>query len=91
LIRIFDEVADGEYVLVYCHSNFESGNRPDYGWLKKIYRIFARKYKKNLKRLFIVHPDTWLKFFFFLAKLVRLVSSFAAPPPPARAELQFDD
>ena len=57
---------------MYCHSNFESGNRPDYGWLKKIYRLFARKYKKNMKRLFIVHPDTWLKFFFFLAKLVRL-------------------
>ena len=70
LIRVMDEVASGEYVLVYSHSNFSTGNRPDYAWLKKIYRIFGRKYKKNLKRLFIIHPSNWLKFFFFLAKLV---------------------
>jgi len=30
-------------------------------WLKEVYQIFNRKYKKNMKRLFIVHPNFWVK------------------------------
>ncbi|KAF9910734.1 hypothetical protein EC991_005719 [Linnemannia zychae] len=33
--------------------------RPGWGWLFKAYRSLNRRYKKNLKALYIVHPSTW--------------------------------
>ncbi|KAG0262398.1 hypothetical protein BG011_010195 [Mortierella polycephala] len=33
--------------------------RPGWGWLFKAYRSLSRRYKKNLKALYIVHPSTW--------------------------------
>ena len=63
VIRCLDElVSRGEYVLVYVHSNLSTQNKPDFGWLKRVYRtVLARKYKKNLKELYVVFPDFWVK------------------------------
>lgn len=36
-------------------------NKPPMSWIKQLYGIFNRKYKKNLQRLFIVHPSAWIK------------------------------
>ncbi|KAF9577658.1 hypothetical protein BGW38_007002, partial [Lunasporangiospora selenospora] len=33
--------------------------RPGWGWLWRAYTSLSRKYKKNLKALYIVHPSTW--------------------------------
>ncbi|KAG0308325.1 hypothetical protein BGZ98_008307 [Dissophora globulifera] len=33
--------------------------RPGWKWLFKAYRSLNRRYKKNLKALYIVHPSTW--------------------------------
>ncbi|KFH69638.1 hypothetical protein MVEG_04444 [Podila verticillata NRRL 6337] len=33
--------------------------RPGWRWLFKAYRSLNRRYKKNLKALYIVHPSTW--------------------------------
>ncbi|GAM17457.1 hypothetical protein SAMD00019534_006320, partial [Acytostelium subglobosum LB1] len=61
-ISVMDPVVDGDYVLIYLHTNITNDNKPDFAWLKKVYAIFNRKYKKNLKGLYIVHPTTWIKF-----------------------------
>jgi len=36
--------------------------------LRKMYSIFNRKYKKNLKALYIIHPTVWVKLIFRLFK-----------------------
>jgi hypothetical protein len=36
-------------------------NRPSFEWLKFVYSLFSRKYKKNLKAMYVVHPTMWTK------------------------------
>jgi hypothetical protein len=48
------------------HSGLTSENRPAFAFLSKCYKIFNRKYKKNLKRLYIVHPTFWVRTSFAL-------------------------
>ncbi|KAJ3105358.1 hypothetical protein HK100_003906 [Physocladia obscura] len=47
------------YVLVA----FSSGSRyrPSMAWVMKAYKQLERKFRKNLKKLYIVHPSPWLK------------------------------
>ncbi len=60
-ISVLDPIVEQDYVLVYVHSGLTSDNRPTFAFLKKCYKIFNRKYKKNLKRLYIVHPTFWVR------------------------------
>ncbi|RKP38617.1 Rho GTPase activation protein, partial [Dimargaris cristalligena] len=54
-----DEFVENDYTVVL----FTSGatNRPGWTWLFKAYRSLSRKYKKNLKNLYVVHPSTWAR------------------------------
>lgn len=61
LIKVLDPLVQNDYNIIYFHTNITSGNRPPLDWLKECYGIFNRKYKKNLKRLFIVHPSMFAK------------------------------
>ncbi|CAF0975201.1 unnamed protein product [Adineta steineri] len=71
IIRTFDEYVDMDYVIVYFHHGLHSYNRPSYGWLMKSYRNIERKYKKNLKALYVVHPTAWIKFLWpFLRSII---------------------
>lgn len=65
LIRFLDPIVQRDYVIVYFHTNIQAENKPPLAWLKEIYSVFDRKYKKNLKRLFIVHPSWWVKVVLF--------------------------
>jgi len=60
-LKMLNTVVDSDYVLVYAQSGSASANRPSYGWLKKVYKELPKKYRKNLKALYIVHPTFWLK------------------------------
>jgi len=61
MIKLLDPIVNGEYTVIYFHSLIESNNKPPFSWLRQVYEIFNRKYKKNLKRLIIVHPTFWVK------------------------------
>lgn len=61
LIKVLDPLVQNDYNIIYFHTNITSANRPPMDWIKECYSIFNRKYKKNLKRLFIVHPSFWSK------------------------------
>ncbi|CAF0806247.1 unnamed protein product [Rotaria sordida] len=61
-LQAFDQYVDMDYVLIYFHYGLRSYNRPSYGWLMKSYLKIDRKYKKNLKALYVVHPTKWVKF-----------------------------
>jgi len=60
-IKILDPVVDQDYVLIYVHTNTGTENIPKFAWLRKCYGIFSRKYKKNLKALYIVQPSNLIK------------------------------
>lgn len=60
-IRTLDPVVERDYVLVYLAANQSSANRPSFKWMRRVYSVFNRKYKKNLKRLYIIKPSHWIK------------------------------
>ena len=62
-IHFLDPIVANDYVLIFCAAESSSSNRPGFDWLRRIYSLFKRKYKKNLKGLFIVHPTAWIKSF----------------------------
>jgi len=62
VVKTFDQYVTSDYVIVYFHDGLNSLNRPSYTWLMRAYRHIDRKYKKNLKALYIVHPTKWIKF-----------------------------
>mmetsp|Transcript_1696 Transcript_1696/g.2366 ORF Transcript_1696/g.2366 Transcript_1696/m.2366 type:complete len:612 (+) Transcript_1696:42-1877(+) len=64
VIDVADKIVEHEYTLVFCNTNMSASNRPNIAWLRKAYAIFNRKYKKNLKAMYIVHPGFWTKTIF---------------------------
>jgi O-acetyl-ADP-ribose deacetylase (regulator of RNase III) len=68
MVRVLDPVVDKDFNVIYFHSNFSSNNKPSFAWLKEVYSIFNRKYKKNMKRIFLVHPTFWTKMVLLFAK-----------------------
>jgi hypothetical protein len=71
-IHVLDPVVQQPYVLVYVASDITLANKPPFAWLKRAYSLFARKYKKHIQHLYVLHPTPLtrvvLKFF---ARLVR--------------------
>lgn len=59
LIRSLDKFVEQDYVLLYCINNEKNTNRPGVQWMLQLYKTITRKYKKNLKALYLVHPS-WI-------------------------------
>jgi len=68
MIRTLDPIVNQDYNVIYFHGNVTAQNKPPFGWLKECYGIFNRKYKKNMKRLFIVHPNFWVKLLLYFVQ-----------------------
>ncbi|XP_055321076.1 rho GTPase-activating protein 68F [Sitodiplosis mosellana] len=47
-----------DYVIVYFHQGLKEANKPSIQFLWNSYRELDRNFRKNLKRLYVVHP-TW--------------------------------
>jgi len=63
MIRVMDRIVENSYVVVYVHTNMESRDTPEFGWMKQIYNIMDYKYGDHLNSFFVVHPTFWLKIF----------------------------
>uniref|UniRef100_H3BHM4 Rho GTPase activating protein 1 n=1 Tax=Latimeria chalumnae TaxID=7897 RepID=H3BHM4_LATCH len=63
-----DTFVESDYTVVYFHHGLTSENKPSLMWLREAYREFDRKYKKNIKALYIVHPTTFIKTLLILFK-----------------------
>ena len=50
------QLVDLDYTIVYFHYGLRSNNKPPLKWLHRAYQMLDRRYKKNLKALFLVHP-----------------------------------
>lgn len=67
-----------DYSLIYFHYGLNSKNKPSLAWLWQAYRAFDRKYKKNLKALYLVHPTNFIRFIWNLFKaVIRYIISFS--------------
>lgn len=47
-----------DYVIVYFHQGLNEANKPSIQFLWTSYKELDRNFRKNLKRLYVVHP-TW--------------------------------
>ncbi|XP_027007056.1 rho GTPase-activating protein 8 isoform X1 [Tachysurus fulvidraco] len=56
-----DQYVEIDYTVVYFHYGLRSINKPSLSWLRKAYQEFDRKYKKNLKALYVVHPTNFIR------------------------------
>jgi len=61
LMFTLDQYVDMDYSLVYFHHGLNSRNKPPLSWLWGVYKAIDRRYKKNLKNLFLVHPTNFIK------------------------------
>ncbi|XP_013395550.1 rho GTPase-activating protein 1-like isoform X2 [Lingula anatina] len=66
LKHTLDQYVENDYIIVYFHYGLNSQNKPSFKWLKEAYREFDRKYKKNLKNLYLVHPTNFIKIILLL-------------------------
>lgn len=62
LMHTLDQFVEADYTLVYFHYGFNSQNKLPLSWLWEAYKAFGRKYKKNLKALYLVHPTNFIRF-----------------------------
>eukprot|EP00004_Rigifila_ramosa_P021372 TRINITY_DN5675_c0_g1_i2.p1 TRINITY_DN5675_c0_g1~~TRINITY_DN5675_c0_g1_i2.p1 ORF type:complete len:352 (+),score=79.26 TRINITY_DN5675_c0_g1_i2:477-1532(+) len=65
LFHTLDAVVEREYVVVYLHTLSESENQPDFSWMKTVYETMPRKYKRNMKAMYVIHPTFWFKAFWW--------------------------
>ncbi|KAI8883976.1 Rho GTPase activation protein [Backusella circina FSU 941] len=63
-----DEFVENDYVLVFFSS--PARYRPGWLWLLRAYRSLDRKYKKNLKALYVVHLSKSYRLIFDLANKI---------------------
>jgi len=61
IIKLMDQIANKEYIVVYLHTNMGSKSKPDFSWLKRMYNTIDAKYGKNLRSFYVLHPSFWLK------------------------------
>ncbi|KAJ2787498.1 hypothetical protein GGI15_000685 [Coemansia interrupta] len=54
-----DDFVESDYTVVLFAAN--ARYKPNLKWLFTAYRRLGRKYKKNLKALYIVHPSKWVQ------------------------------
>ncbi|XP_071943058.1 rho GTPase-activating protein 1-like [Antedon mediterranea] len=56
-----DKHVEEDYTLIVFQHGLTWKNSPSFRWLAQAYNELERKYKKNLKRLYIVHPSFWVR------------------------------
>lgn len=61
LMQTLDAYVDMDYSLVYFHHGLTSKNKPPLRWLWDVYKALDRRYKKNVKSLFLVHPTNFIR------------------------------
>jgi hypothetical protein len=59
LLQRLDEFVENDYVVVMLCAGGDY--KPGWKWLFKAYRALDRKYRKNLKCLYVVHANTTIK------------------------------
>ncbi|CAG8452106.1 8016_t:CDS:2 [Ambispora leptoticha] len=59
ILRKLDLFVESDYTVVLFAGGAQ--HRPGWHWMFRAYKNLSRKYKKNLKNLYIVHSTTWAR------------------------------
>ena len=59
LLESIDSFVTNEYTLVFFAGNAQ--HKPNMHWTLSAYQSLGRKYRKGIKKLFIVHSGTWTR------------------------------
>ncbi|KAI9467820.1 Rho GTPase activation protein, partial [Coemansia mojavensis] len=70
IIFRLDEFVENDYTVVLLTSG--ATHNPSWHWMSQAYRRLDRKYRKNVKNVYVVHPSMWSKLIFQV--LGRIVS-----------------
>lgn len=62
IIEKMDEYVENDYVLIYFHQGLKDESKPSVQFLWNSYKELDRSFKKNLKKLYVVHPTIFIKF-----------------------------
>ncbi|KAI0826955.1 Rho GTPase activation protein [Trametes gibbosa] len=65
MLSYLDLYVESDYTVVFLAAG--NRNSPGWNWVWKAYRSLSRKYRKNLKRLYVVHSNFFTKMLFSLA------------------------
>ncbi|KAI0056573.1 Rho GTPase activation protein [Artomyces pyxidatus] len=65
ILSYLDLYVESDYTVIFFAAG--SKNTPGWNWVWKAYRSLSRKYRKNLKRMYIVHSNFFTKMLFSLA------------------------
>jgi len=66
-IRKANDLVGTNYSVVYAHTNVDIINQ--YPLIYKFYSVLPRAYKKNLQKMFVIHPNMGIKMFFEFARV----------------------
>lgn len=61
MAHTLDKFVEQDYSIVYLHAGMERECRPPFSWFWNTYKIVDRKFKKNLKGLYLVHPTSVIR------------------------------
>lgn len=66
-VKVTTELVQSDYSIIYCHTAVSILSQQSL--ILEYYKIMPRRYKKNLKKMFILHPQFGIKLFFEFTKL----------------------
>jgi hypothetical protein len=66
-VKVADEVAEDNYSLVYSHINIHWLHRQPL--IYRYYNLLPRKYKKNIKKIYMLNPQIGIKMFFEFSRV----------------------
>lgn len=76
VLTTLDQLVAEDYVLIYFHGATPKSCIPRFSWVKNCYQMIDRRLRKNLKRLYLVHPTLWLKAAVLMCRpFIRYISS----------------
>lgn len=61
VLSTLEELVVDDYIIVYLHGSTPKGCMPTFGWLKRCYQLVNHRLRKNLKKLYLVHPTLWIR------------------------------
>eukprot|EP00762_Andalucia_godoyi_P000418 ANDGO_03033.mRNA.1 Protein GDAP2 homolog len=67
-VHTLDSIVEKDYVMVVLQAGVTAANKVPFSFLRNTYKVLSRKYKKNLKALYIVQPTGWTRFVLSFAK-----------------------
>ena len=70
-VRRLEGIVACEYVLVFFVAGMT--HRPPLLWIVKAYRTLTRNFRKNIKRLYVVHPSWWFRVVLCLMKTIAAI------------------